>query len=116
MHESSIARAILDKSNDVKNKENMKNIKSVKILVGKLHSIVTDVLVNLYDIMKSFYNGFENSVLIIEERNVKIRCKGCSAISTLDSPFFLCPLCGSNDTELIEGNEMLILSIEGEIE
>ena len=114
MHEGSIARAILDNSNDIKNKEGIKVVKSVKILVGKLHSVVPDVLVNFYNMMKSSYEGFENSLLFIEEKDVKIRCKECGKISILDSPFFLCSHCGSNNTELIEGDEMLIVSIEGE--
>ncbi len=116
MHEGSIARSILDTAKEIAEKEDMRRVKRVKVAIGKMHSVVPEVLLNLFNIMKKYYPGLEDASLDIEEKEVKIRCKRCGSVSILDSPFFICEACGSGETEVLEGDEMLILSIEGEKE
>jgi Zn finger protein HypA/HybF involved in hydrogenase expression len=78
-----------------------------------MHQIVEEIMIMYFDFMKKEYEGFENSALKIEEINIKIECHNCQKISAINEPVFICPFCGSANTEIIAGNELHIASVEG---
>jgi len=48
---------------------------------------------------------------------MKIKCKECNAESIIEAaPIFLCPECNSFKTEIVDGEQLDIMSIEGEEE
>ncbi|MCK4312773.1 MAG: hydrogenase maturation nickel metallochaperone HypA, partial [Candidatus Cloacimonetes bacterium] len=66
-----------------------------------------------FDLMKKEYKGFENAELIMEEKDVMVKCKKCNETFLIEDPIFICPNCESFDTEIIQGNELHIESMEG---
>jgi hydrogenase nickel incorporation protein HypA/HybF len=114
MHEGSIAKSIIDSSLSIIEKEGLKKAITIKIMVGKIHAIVPQLLFELYDIMKEDYPKLSESQLEIEELDVKIFCNHCQQETLLDEPFFICPKCGSPDVKMLQGKELHIVSIEGE--
>jgi len=113
MHEGAIVHSLFDIAKEIKEKENLIEIKEVKIIVGKFHQIVEEVMTMHFNLMKSEYEGFENSILKMKEIDVKKKCKNCGQESILDEPIFFCSKCESFDTELISGKELHIETIKG---
>ena len=113
MHEGSIVKSLFDIASKIKEDEKLTEIQKVKVVIGKFHMIVDDVFLMYFDLMKKEYKGFENAELIIEEKDVKVKCKKCNEIFMIEDPIFICPKCESFDTEIIQGNELHIQTIEG---
>jgi len=114
MHEGAIVHSLFELAKDIKDKENLKTISVVKIVVGKFHQIVEEVMMTNFEYMRSDYPGFENSELKMSEVDVKVKCEDCGHEFTIYEPIFLCPNCESFKTEMITGKELYIESIEAE--
>lgn len=97
----------------IKIKENLQEILEVKIVVGKFHQIVEEVMITNFDFMKIEYDGFENAILLMTEKDVNVKCEDCKHEFTIDEPIFMCPKCESFNTELISGKELYIETMEG---
>ncbi|RLC51775.1 MAG: hypothetical protein DRZ79_02270 [Candidatus Cloacimonadota bacterium] len=113
MHEGAIIHSIFETAKTIKEKENLKEISKIKIIVGQMHQVVEEIMFMYFDFMKKEYEGFENSELKIENINIKILCNHCGKTSEINEPVFVCPHCGSMETEIIAGNELHIASLEG---
>ena len=113
MHEGAIVHSLFEIAKEIKEKEKIIEIIELKIIVGKFHQIVEEVMMMHFDLMKAEYKGFENAVLKMKEIDVKIKCKNCGQESILNEPIFFCSNCESFDTELISGKELHIETIEG---
>ena len=113
MHEGAIIHSVFETAKKIKEDENLQKITKVRIIVGKMHQIVDEIMFMYFDFMKKEYRGFEESELFIETINVKIKCLDCGKISEITEPVFLCSFCGSMRTEIVAGNELHIASVEG---
>ena len=113
MHEGSIARNIIDIVKEEKEKNNIQKVKKIVVLIGKMHAVVPDALEFFFDIMKKEY-GFDGTELEIKEEDVEGICRKCGKNFKISTPVFICPYCNGSDIKIIKGNEMLVLSIEGE--
>ena len=113
MHEGAIVHSLLEIAKDIRIKENLEEVIEVRIVVGKFHQIVEEVMITNFSFMKTEYDGFENAVLSMTEKNVSVKCEECKHEFTIDEPIFMCPKCDSFNTELISGKELYIETIEG---
>lgn len=113
MHEGAIVHSLLEIAKDIKDKENLKEITRIKIVVGKFHQIVEEVMLTNFRFMKTDYAGFEKAELLMTEKDVSVKCKSCGHLFTVYEPIFMCPKCDSFDTELISGKELYIETLEG---
>lgn len=113
MHEGAIVHSLLEIAKEIRIKEELKEILKVKIIVGKFHQIVEEVMIANFNFMKIEYDGFDNAVLLMTEKEVRIKCEDCQHEFTIDEPIFMCPKCNSFNTELISGKELYIETMEG---
>lgn len=113
MHEGSIAKSLFQVAELTRQKEGLKEIKEVKIVIGALHHIVPEVLQMHFDLMKGEQKGFNKAVLEIKECRIKLLCSECQALINIQEACFICPKCQSTETEVAEGNELYIESITG---
>ncbi len=113
MHEASIARSIADSAQTISKDEGINQIEIIFLSIGRIHHIVNEVLIDIFDIIKDEYEVLKRSSIQIETKDIKIKCKLCKKSSILTEPFFICPSCSSTDIELIQGNELHIMSIQG---
>ena len=114
MHEGAIVQSIFDSAKEIKKKENLENITTIKIVVGEYHQIVNEVMFTYFDIMKLEYDGFENAKLEIENIKVEVHCASCGKSFVINDPIMICPYCQSFETKLISGKELYIKTITGE--
>jgi hydrogenase nickel incorporation protein HypA/HybF len=113
MHEGAIVSSLFEVAEQSRKDANLKEILKVKITVGKFHQIVEEVMQMHFDIMKKDLPRFENAILEMEEKDVKIKCSTCGRIFTINEPIFICPDCESLETEMIQGKELHIATMEG---
>ena len=113
MHELKIAEELVGIIEQVAEEENLKKVTRVNIQFGKMIMIVPDVF---HFVFEGAVKGTvaKNARLNLEILPVKFVCKKCREETEIDDLLFVCPLCGSNDLEMIQGRETIIESIEGE--
>ncbi len=113
MHEVSIAEEIKNAVIQKLKENNGKRVKSIKLLIGEMTSIVPDALKFAFDIV-SKKTPLENALIHIKVLKAKAKCKICSKDFAIEDYAFLCPECNSSDVEIKQGREMIIQTIEME--
>jgi hydrogenase nickel incorporation protein HypA/HybF len=116
MHELYIAQSILS---SVKKSlpENVaaEAVTRVRVEVGQLDAVVSETLLFLFDAIKS-ESGMPAAELVVETIPVRCRCRACANKFTLELPVFLCPACGSGDTEILRGRGIRLTKITANVD
>ena len=115
MHELKIAEELVQIVLQVAEEEKLKKVTKVNIQFGKMIMIVPDIF---HFVFESAVKGTiaKNARLSLEILPIKIACNKCKEETEMDDLFFVCPICGSNSLEVVQGRETVIESIEGEKE
>lgn len=112
MHEMGIATEILKIVQDsIPADMADARVRRVNLRVGQLSTIVPDSLRFCFGVVAENTN-VAGAELAIEAVPVEARCGACNHEWTIDSSVFLCPACGSGNTDLLSGRELDIVSIE----
>ena len=130
MHELSIAQKILETIEEEATKNGMTKVRRAKLRIGKMAAFQKE---QLEFCLKTYEKDemLEDMNFDIEEVPVELICKSCAQKfldARFDDPEFAhdiahapslylpppCPSCSSEDVTMISGNEMTLMSIEGE--
>jgi hydrogenase nickel incorporation protein HypA/HybF len=112
LHELSIVSSVVDAVIDSMAPYPGARVKEVRLRVGALASVVEDSLQFCYGIATEG-TPLEGSKLVVNAVPVVMRCESCSAdveIASLQS--FRCPRCNAPVSNLLQGRELEIESIE----
>ena len=111
MHEYSIVQNLLDlcEQNAVAN--NATKVHRVVVGIGEMSSVEPQLLKTAFDTFK-LETMAESAVMEIQRTPLKAECFDCSADFVPTMSDFLCPKCGSANTKLVSGDELLLLSLE----
>ena len=114
MHEFSIIQSLFKILEKTACEKQLSCISKVKLKIGQQRQIAPDFLQFAFDEIakNTIANGAE---LVIEKVPIKMSCKKCEREFLLKDYFFVCPGCGGKDLKLIEGNEIFIEEVEGEV-
>jgi len=113
MHEGSIAAAIVQGALEALEKEGLSSARSLTVLIGRLHSVVPDLLQSHFRLMKKEHPALRRSRLIIETAPVRIACRACGHETEIEKPEFACSSCGSTQIDVTGGREMHLKEITG---
>ncbi len=114
MHEASIAASMVEITLKHAGENQLKSVSRLLVQVGGLHHVVPEVLQNYFELLREEHSILAGARLDVERLEVLVGCKECEKESTLEDVIFLCPNCGSASIEVLQGNEMHLMSIEGE--
>jgi hydrogenase nickel incorporation protein HypA/HybF len=131
MHEWALAEAIIAAASEVAEKENLKQIKEVRIKVGKLQQIELEILEFALSQLKPA--KFKNANFSIEIVKAELKCRVCGHkwffnkeeldentseaihfVPEVAHAYIKCPKCGSPDFEILQGRGVWLESIKGE--
>ncbi|HHW13368.1 MAG TPA: hydrogenase maturation nickel metallochaperone HypA [Firmicutes bacterium] len=107
MHELSIALSMVELVQAEVAKRGLSKVSEVKVVVGELSNVVPDALEFCWEVATQ-ETPAAGSKLVIEHRPVTARCHACGQEFTVQEYHFLCPKCGSGDTEQTGGSELYI--------
>ena len=111
MHELSIAQAIVKQLEQVSAEHDGAHVTQVHLRVGTLSGVDPEALRTVFPLAADGTVAAQ-AELDIKDIDARIRCKACSRESSPCFPFLACELCGSTDTENLQGHELLIQSVE----
>lgn len=113
MHELSIVNSLIDLCEKNAKNHNAKKITKVHVKIGKLSGIEPHFFQITFDTFKD-KTICENAELIMDIEGLKVACFECGEISELDINEFICPKCKSTEIKTIEGEDMILQSLEME--
>ena len=112
MHELSIAMSIVEMVEDEMEHRGGLQIVAVHLRIGQLAGVVKEALLSSYE-MACEDTALAGSQLIVEEVPVIMYCPTCDARRpVLASEWFNCPQCRAPVTEIVQGKELELVSLE----
>ncbi|MFL5842288.1 MAG: hydrogenase maturation nickel metallochaperone HypA [Thermoleophilaceae bacterium] len=108
MHELSVAEAILHVA---ARHSAGRRVYAVEVRVGHMRQVVPSALEFAFELVTQG-TVLEGAELRIEEVPAVGLCGDCGARAQLDGFPLACPECGGLDMELVEGEELLVESLE----
>jgi hydrogenase nickel incorporation protein HypA/HybF len=116
MHELYIAQSILSSvKKSLPVNVGAEAVTHVRVEVGELDAVVSETLLFLFDAIKA-ESGMPAAELVVETIPVRCRCRVCDSKFTLELPIFLCPACGSGDTEILQGRGIRLTGITADVD
>ena len=111
MHEYSIVQALLDQCENHAAKHAASKITKVVTKIGVLSGVEPDLLQTAFD---TFKEGTicEEAEFIMNIQPVVIRCRDCGQEATLEELNLVCPECKSVQTDIVDGEEMYLMTLE----
>jgi hydrogenase nickel incorporation protein HypA/HybF len=111
MHEMSLAHNILEIVQKTAAHHQVSKVTKVTIRAGQLRGIIPEQLRFCFEFVAKD-SVAEGAELVVHTLPVKARCKKCEGSFFVREYQFLCPDCGSEELELVQGMELLVENIE----
>ncbi|MDR0408521.1 MAG: hydrogenase maturation nickel metallochaperone HypA [Campylobacteraceae bacterium] len=113
MHELSVVNSLIELCEKNAKTNSAKKIVKVEVKIGKLSGIEPHFLKLTFDTFKE-KTICDGSELIINIQEVMIKCRSCKVESKVSNNEFICKHCNSNDIEVTDGEDMLLMRLEME--
>jgi hydrogenase nickel incorporation protein HypA/HybF len=110
MHELAICQALITQVNDIAG-ERKARVRQVRVGIGPLAGVEPRLLEDAYPLACAGTRA-EGSQLAIETTAVRVRCRACGAETNAAPNRLVCATCGEWRTELVTGDELVLLRIE----
>ena len=110
MHELSICQALIAEVARIANAEQAAFVSDVHVSVGPLSGIEHKLLQNAFPIAAAGTVAKE-ARLHLSQTSVRIRCPACGDESDVPVNRLACPHCGNFRTQLLSGDELLLLRV-----
>ncbi len=89
-------------------------VSEVRVGIGPLSGVEPELLAHAYPLACGG-TAAEGSRLTIETTAIRVRCRDCGAETTVLPNRLLCGSCGAWRTEIMTGDEMVLLRVELQI-
>ncbi len=111
MHELSVAQNILEIAAQHLPSGFAERVQSVRVKVGEMAGIVPESLEFCFGALVEG-TPLQGSALFIERVPLRCLCRSCKEPFEPRALAFICPQCGSADTEIVSGRELNVTEIE----
>ncbi|MEA4901118.1 hydrogenase maturation nickel metallochaperone HypA [Desulfitobacterium sp.] len=113
MHEMSLMGGVFEAIEKTLSQYEVKRVLQVKLKVGELTNAVPEALQMAFEAY-SKDTLCEGAELIVERVPIRGCCRKCHHEFNVNTMIFICPNCGDTGIEVIQGEELLIESMEVE--
>ncbi len=115
MHELSVARSLMDIVEDHARRNGARRVTRIVVVVGVLSGVEPELLRRAFEVIREGTVA-GSATLVIEMENLGIRCGNCGAFEEKEELSVLCSRCGSSNTEVVRGEDLLLRSLEMELD
>ena len=113
MHELAICQALIAEVENIARPRGAW-VKEIYVAIGPLSGIEPQLLAAAYPLACAGTSA-DGARLAIERTELRLRCRRCGAESTAEPNRLLCGACGDWQTDLLSGDEMMLLRVELEV-
>ena len=113
MHEYSIVQSLLDSCDENARANDATKVLKVVIKIGVMSGVEPSLLQTAFDTFKE-KTICEEAEFVINMQDIVVKCRSCLVESTLTKLEYICPECESSDLEILDGENMYLMSLEME--
>jgi len=107
MHELSICQELIEQVEQIASEHNAVKVTDIYLTIGPLSGVEPHLLKQAFP-MAAAETIAENSKLTIDKSSVKVYCESCNKETVVAANKLLCGECGTWQTELRGGDEMIL--------
>lgn len=111
MHEFAICDALIRQSEEHARTRSAAAIARIVVRIGPLSGVEPELLRQAFEVVRTGTLAAE-ATLELGVTGVKVRCRSCKAESEVEPQKLVCASCGDWRTTVIEGDELLLASLE----
>jgi len=111
MHELAICQALMSQVETIASDNQATRVTSITLGLGPLSGVEEQLLKNAYPVASSGTVA-DGAELSIRPTPIRVKCPDCERESEAEPNRLVCEHCDSWHTELISGDELLLLSVE----
>ena len=111
MHELSICQDLIDQVARIALQHSAHSVDKIVVRVGPLSGVEIPLLHNAFTLARAGTVA-EKAALVTDLQPIRVACKKCGAESDAQINRLLCAKCGAYHTHLISGDEMILASVE----
>jgi len=111
MHELAICQALMTQVETIARDNHAVRVTTITVGMGPLAGVEEQLLKNAYPVA-SAGTVAADAELIIQLTPVRVHCPGCNKQSTVQSNRLVCSHCGDWRTELLSGDELILIRVE----
>jgi hydrogenase nickel incorporation protein HypA/HybF len=111
VHELAICQGLINQVERLAMEYKSNRIDTIVLSIGPLSGVEPPLLRRAFDIA-CLETVAKDAELRIETGPVVVECRSCGASGEVQANCLLCPTCGDWQVSMIQGDELLLLSIE----
>ena len=111
MHELALCQAMMSQVESIAREHRAARVTSITLGIGPLAGVETQLLHSAYPIASAGTIA-EGAALLIEATPIRVQCSQCGVQSDALVNRLVCGHCGDWRTDLVSGDEMLLVSVE----
>ncbi len=113
MHEYSIVQALLEQIEGIAEENEAQKVTKLVVKIGVMSGIETHLLEVAFNTFKE-KTVADGAEFVMNVQALTIKCRNCQEVSELDKIHYCCQKCESTDVEVIDGEDMFLMSVEME--
>ena len=113
MHEFSIVQSLLAQCEEQALQNNATKITKVVVKIGILSGVEIELLKSAFETFKE-KTVCDDAEFIAHLQPVVVKCNECDRENTLEKFEYICPSCKSPDLQVLDGEDMYLMSLEME--
>lgn len=111
MHELSICQALIEQVIQIADEHHALRVTDIYLTIGPLSGVEPHLLEQAFP-FAAVDTVAQNARLVIDKSPVRVYCSSCGKKSIVAANKLLCGECGTWQTELIGGDEMILQRVE----
>lgn len=111
MHELSISQSLIVQVERIALVHNARTVDKIVVRIGPLSGVEIPLLRQAYTLACAGTVA-ENAELVTEVQPIRVACETCGAETRATASRLLCGACGDYHTRLLSGDEMILASVE----
>ncbi|MGD2075937.1 MAG: hydrogenase maturation nickel metallochaperone HypA [Gammaproteobacteria bacterium] len=111
MHELSVCQALVGQLEALAREQQAERVVNVRLGIGPLSGVEPELLRHAFPVAAAGSRA-QDAALVIEDRPVRVHCSACGCDSEASVNRLVCGACGDWHTELIGGDELLLVQVE----
>jgi hydrogenase nickel incorporation protein HypA/HybF len=111
MHELSVCQSLIAQVERIASAHNARTVDKIVVRLGPLSGVEIPLLRQAYTLARAGTIA-ENAELVTEIQPIRVACRTCGAETNASVNRLLCGACGDYHTRLLSGDEMILASVE----
>lgn len=111
MHELAVAQALVEQVDAVIDQHQASGAHAIRVRIGPLAGVVPELLASAFPLAAAG-SRMQHAVLEFSHAPIRVRCQNCGAETEAAMNRLLCGACGDWHTQVICGDELLLESVE----